>query len=127
MKTGEIRYCACGCGEPAKRCYSNNKFKSWRAYAPGHAPCERVEIRIPSDPTDLAYAAGIIDGEGCIYARIHTTKRDGISTVLQLQVIMCSEVIVAWFAKMFGGEIFVLQPPSLNHRARFTWQVRGSK
>lgn len=127
MKTGEIRYCACGCGEPAKRFYSNNQFKSWRAYASGHSPCERIQIRIPSDPVDLAYAAGIIDGEGCIYTRVYMPKqgRDNISTILQLQLTMCSETVVAWFAKMFGGDVFVSQPPSANRRTRFTWQFRG--
>ena len=127
MKAGEVRYCACGCGEPAKRVYSNNQFKSWRAYAPGHAPCERVKVKIPSNPADIAYAAGIIDGEGCIYTRVYTPKRDkdGISTLLKLQVTMCSETVVAWFAEKFGGDVFVQQPPSANLRVRFTWQING--
>jgi hypothetical protein len=40
---------------------------------------------------------------------------------------MCSESVVAWFSEKFGGEMFVGKPPSLNCRARFTWQVRGRK
>ncbi len=126
MQKGEVRYCACGCGEPAKRFYSNNQFKSWRAYASGHAPCERIQIKIPSDPTDLAYAAGIIDGEGCIYARVHMiSEKRGVQTLLQLQLMMCSETVVAWFANKFGGDVFIDQPRSLNNRSRFAWQIRG--
>lgn len=125
MKRGEIRYCACGCGEPAKRIYSGNRFKSWRAYASGHAPNERLDIHAPKMISDLAYAAGIIDGEGCIYARVQVTKAGTVSTFLQVQIIMCSENVVAWFAQMFGGDVYVDQPRSLNNRVRFRWQVRG--
>lgn len=124
MKTGQLRYCSCGCGEPAKRCYSGNRFKSWRAYASGHAPNERIEVRVPLMISDLAYAAGIIDGEGCIWAKVAMNKQ-GISTLLQLQLTMCSENVVAWFAQMFGGVVYVQQPPSAQRRVRFTWQIKG--
>ncbi len=125
MKRGEIRYCACGCGEPAKRMYTGNRFKSWRAYATGHAPNERVVVRVPTDVAVLAYAAGILDGEGCIYARVQILKNGSTSTFLQLQVMMCSDAVVAWFAEHFGGDVYVDQPRSLNNRARFAWQMRG--
>ncbi len=43
MKPGEIRYCACGCGEPAKRCYSGKRKESSNHPA-GHTPLlERKE------------------------------------------------------------------------------------
>jgi len=125
MKRGEIRYCVCGCGEPAKRLYSNNKAKSWRAYAPGHAPNERIEIHIPKLISDLAYAAGIIDGEGCIYARVHLMQSGRINTIIQLLVNMCSESVVSWLAKMFGGEIYVYKPVSGKVRTKFTWKISG--
>src|SRR5689334_11022066 len=125
MKRGELRYCACGCGELAKRVYSGNRFKSWRAYATGHAPNERVTVKVSLMISDLAYAAGIIDGEGCIYARIQMTRSGSLSTFLQLQVMMCSESVVAWFAQMFGGDVYIDQPRSLKNRARFAWQIRG--
>lgn len=125
MKRGEVRYCACGCEQPAKRVYSGDRFKSWRAYATGHAPNERINVKIPLLISDLAYAAGIIDGEGCIYARVQMTKSGSLSTFLQLQVMMCSESVVAWFAQMFGGDVYIDQPRSLNNRVRFAWQIRG--
>lgn len=74
--------------------------------------------------SDLAYAAGIIDGEGCIWAKVAMNKQ-GISTLLQLQLTMCSENVVAWFAQMFGGVVYVQQPPSAQRRVRFTWQIKG--
>ena len=127
MKSGEIRYCACGCGQPAKRCYSGDKFKSWRAYASGHAPNESVPVRVPQSVEQVAYAAGIIDGEGCIYARVHMLPRGTISTYLQLSVRMCSESVVAWLASTFGGEMYVAQPRSGTVRLAFVWQIRGAK
>lgn len=75
--------------------------------------------------SDLAYAAGIIDGEGCIYSRVHLTKSGSISTLLQLQITMCSECVIAWFAELFGGDVFVSQPPSLKNKVRYIWQIRG--
>ena len=124
MKTGQLRYCSCGCGEVAKKIYSGNRFKSWRAYASGHAPNERLDIHVPSTAIDLAYAAGIVDGEGCIWAKFDMNKQ-GMSTFLQLQITMCSENVVAWFAQTFGGSVYIQQPKSFNYRAKFTWQIRG--
>jgi len=126
MKRGETRYCACGCGKPAA-IYRNEEGmnKGWRAYARGHAPNEAVQCRIPSDPISLAYAAGIIDGEGCIYTRVVTYK--STCTYLKLQVAMCSEVVIRWLSREFGGRVYITAPPSARHIERFIWQVQGRR
>lgn len=118
------RLCACGCGELARRMVYNGRFKAWRQYATGHAPAQRVIIAPPSSVADLAYAAGIIDGEGCIYARVYDSK-SGVATLLQLQVSMCSEQVVRWFAETFGGDVYTARYASLKLREIFIWQVRG--
>lgn len=124
MGRGESRMCACGCGKPAKRTFSDGKSKGWRAYASGCAPNERVVIKTVTDPIQLSYAAGIIDGEGCIYAAMREYNGQ-LNTFLQLQVIMCSEIVVQWLSETFGGSVYVSQPPSANHQVRFAWQIRG--
>lgn len=124
MSRGEPRMCACGCEKPAKKIFADGKHKSWRAYAAGCAPNERLVIKTVTDPVKLSYAAGIIDGEGCIYAAIRTYNGYP-STFLQLGVVMCSEIVIQWLHETFGGSVYVSQPPSANHQVRFSWQVRG--
>jgi hypothetical protein len=54
--------------------------------------------------TDLAYAAGIIDGEGCIlitHYKPYRKRRGGYRLVVELG--MCDEVAPMWFFVTFGG------------------------
>lgn len=53
------------------------------------------------EPTviDWAYAAGIIDGEGCV-----TASHNGTSSYLQITVSMKPTVIVDWLYELFGGK-----------------------
>jgi len=81
---------------------------------------------VPSQSVDLAYMAGIIDGEGCIYARVVLYPKRGMSTFLQLSVTMCSPSVIEWIHENFGGEIYLSSPPSGARRERFHWQVRGA-
>ena len=54
---------------------------------------------------DMAYAAGIVDGEGCIYLDKHQDKRGNRSMayVLRVKVAMTDFDVPFWFEKMFGG------------------------
>jgi len=55
---------------------------------------------------DLAYAAGIVDGEGCI-SLVHHSRQDGY--VLRVSVAMKGQVL-PWFKETFGGDIGPNQP-----------------
>ncbi len=124
MKTGKLRFCKCGCGKVAKKHVYDKRFKSWRLYAAGHAPNEAINTRIPEAREDVAYAAGIIDGEGCIYARVAVAKT--VNTVLALRVSMCSEKVIRWLTEKFGGELYI--PSDKHHKVQqFVWQVRGRR
>lgn len=54
---------------------------------------------------DMAYAAGIIDGEGCIYLDKHQDKRSNRSMgyVLRVKVAMTDFDVPFWLEKLFGG------------------------
>lgn len=123
------RFCSCGCGGEAKRIITNGRFKSWRMYAVGHAPRERYEVTIPTDPIDLAYAAGIIDGEGCIFARASLRSDNTFSTMLQVQVAMCSASVIKWLRDHFGGRLYTDVPKStrIQCKRRYVWQVCGKR
>ena len=98
-----------------------------RLYAKGHARNESIDVRISDDQTSLAYAAGIFDGEGCIYARIAMTKTGSMSTFLSFRVAMCSESVIQWLHDQFGGEICVIPPSRTHKKTQFVWQLRGRK
>lgn len=117
---GPPRLCVCGCGQPACKIYNEDgQFKSWRAYARGHAPIDKLKVIVPDDPIVLAYAAGIIDGEGCIYAKIDSRR-----TYLNVQVAMCSEPVIKWFGETFGGSVYIHQK---RVTPLFAWRLLGAK
>ena len=116
-----VRFCKCGCGQVAKKHYaSDGQFKAWRSYARGHAPNEIITIKIPESEVDLAYMAGIVDGEGCIHAR-----QNRPSTYLCLQIQMCSDVVLHWVSSKFGGTIYSTPSYNTNHQHKYLWRVNG--
>src|SRR5260221_12085681 len=73
---------------------------------------------------DLAYMAGFLDGEGCIYIT-KTNWHDRIQYQLR---IMCSQVNPAplyFFQSFFGGSVHA-EPLRINRKKIYTWEVRSS-
>ena len=54
-------------------------------------------------PSDWAYAAGIIDGEGCISARMQL----GRSIIVSVRVANTKFPLLEWLQERFGGHIWV--------------------
>jgi|SRR3990167_411274 len=76
--------------------------------------------------TDLSYAAGIIDGEGCI--KICRVKADQLKRhfdrfQLQVQVDMVSEEVVEWLYKTFGGKIYDHKRKNSKWRDSKRWYI----
>lgn len=125
-KIADVRKCLCGCGQLAKVYRSATGLnKGWRAYASGHAPNERLLISVPESAIDLAYLAGIIDGEGCIYARVYLYK-NCLNTIISLSVNMNSAGVIHWIHHTVGGEVYSDTAPS-RRAELFHWQIRGRK
>lgn len=56
--------------------------------------------------TDLAYAAGIIDGEGCIHIRQAVIRSTGVLRYgMECQVAMTDRRVVEWLHEYFSGSI----------------------
>ncbi len=74
---------------------------------------------------DLAYAAGIMDGEGCvgIYKKRETRVRLGYTYGLAVEITMCSSTIPMWLHKNFGGSLNDYAGRKENHKRIFVWQV----
>lgn len=75
------------------------------------------QIAYEQSPATLGYLAGIVDGEGCIVARI-----DGRGhLVLRLEIANTSETLMEWLVETFGGRA----NPRMREMQRtcFTWSV----
>jgi len=72
--------------------------------------------------TDLAYTAGIIDGEGCI--SIVPRKLDGKVYHSLFVAVTCTDtVIVPWLKATFGGNTHQVKERRKNHRDMLQWGI----
>ena len=72
---------------------------------------------------DIAYTAGIIDGEGYI-GIVKTHRKSKITRYeLRVAVTMCNSLIPAWLHANFGGSYYIFQPPSLKHKRLYAWRL----
>lgn len=77
--------------------------------------------------TDLAYIAGIVDGEGCIQAWSGTSKKEGLKRYNINVIIDMSEKSALELAQaLWGGRIYNY-PPREGCKAISRWQVSGQK
>ena len=79
---------------------------------------------------DLAYAAGIIDGEGCIFIGRTWHKRDKrLTHVLQVKVSMIDREALLWLRQNFGYRRKVLIMENRQTRGWnnvYTWHLTGA-
>jgi hypothetical protein len=90
-------------------------------------PLERILFkgheRLCVTPTDLAYAAGIIDGEGClgIYPR---KNRNCYATVIKVE--MCETACLDFLQELFGGYRNAARRPGFpTHRICHQWACQS--
>jgi len=81
---------------------------------------------MPLEPTSLAYAAGIVDGEGCI--RINKQGKSG-NHAIRVQITNTKHVLVSQFQEWFGGNITVNEASRYNPRANtsYVWEVSAKR
>ncbi len=80
-------------------------------------------------PTDLAYAAGIIDGEGTIQItkRPVRGKRRNPAFDLEVTVAMTDAVIIDWLKALFGGCRCISRLRNLRFRPVHRWSVSNAQ
>ncbi len=71
--------------------------------------------------TELAYLAGIIDGEGCVYIYKRKTRNNHTDFFPRLQLITTSKLLHDWIHKVFGGMIFNRKTSNPKWKQRFEW------
>lgn len=78
---------------------------------------------LPHSPLDLAYAAGIFDGEGCVSVHVIRPNRGLGNYTVRAYVSMACPYAVERLFKMFGGTFRVrhMELRNPNHRKQFIW------
>ena len=56
--------------------------------------------------TDLAYLAGLIDGEGTISCSVTTTSKGFLALHKQLSIFNTNLTLISWITTRFGGKVF---------------------
>ena len=81
---------------------------------------------------DLAYAAGIIDGEGCISISKLRSKyvksRSGYDYALSVSFVIREKELCDWFELKFGGKVFFnpISKKNPKHSDVWLWRVTRS-
>ena len=73
--------------------------------------------------TDLAWTAGIVDGEGCISLHTVTTSKGNQCYVLRLDVTNTNLLMLNRLQELFGGNIIAGQRVAEHHKDVWHWQV----
>ena len=81
-------------------------------------------------PTELAYLAGIIDGEGCFYFGKVLQGRYGNGTQWHclLKITSCDSILIDWLNNLFGGykEMRTRYTPKRQYeRPVYSWTASG--
>ena len=79
--------------------------------------------------TDLAYFAGLIDGEGYIGIKKSKPAKDSVSPKFdaRIQVRMVDEPAIKFLAETLGGNYYKEKPSVANGRPLFCYQAGGRK
>jgi hypothetical protein len=137
-------FCECGCGERTSVSGSSNAYYGYvrgvpRKLVHGHVRKKPLgEVR--GFATDHAWAAGVIDGEGCIHLRTTVDNRwvNGVrgtngkpyrQSTLTLTVAQAGQEIPEMLTRlewMFGGSISKPQT-KVGRRTSRTWSVAALK
>lgn len=84
---------------------------------------QEASVSLMGSKADYAYAAGIIDGEGCIQI-LHSVKPDGAqSWKIAIEINMCSKKVLDKMVGLFGGSLKEYGVRPNMHYKQFRWQV----
>jgi len=93
---------------------------------------ERKQVEITQSDVERAYAAGLIDGEGCI--RLTSRGKDGGTTFRQGQYTLMVEMtntdegMIRWLEVRFGGSVsYSKESVEQNRKAKWHWRVAANK
>lgn len=79
--------------------------------------------------SDLAYVAGIIDGEGCVSLNINRRSdvTSGYVFVLKVSVAMTDKEVPEWLKATFGGSLSTHLPAKTGYRIYYAWMLEAKQ
>lgn len=77
--------------------------------------------------TDKAYAAGIIDGEGCILIQKRSIERKSPTYSLRVALGVTDECLCIWMLRKFGGTRIKNYNRGPNYRRVYRWDLSGPR
>jgi hypothetical protein len=82
-----------------------------------------------AEPTDIAWAAGFIDGEGCIYLKRSGARQRGGGLRYQPKLVVGNTAIepLRKLRDLFGGSLYQRRPARGRHKACWAWELGGGK
>lgn len=92
---------------------------------------KRKSVILPLNDTEKAYAAGLIDGEGCIRI-IHRGRMGGKvfrvgQFTLMVEVTNTDCKMIDWLREKFGGTVsFLPESKEENRKARWHWRLAAN-
>jgi hypothetical protein len=97
----------------------HRKLRRW-GITPRGKIARAQTISIPNSPVTLAYAAGIVDGEGTIGVVHQGGRRRPMVTVT---VVNTSREVIDWFTSEFGGKVYLRNNPRFGSKQIYTWTI----
>nr|WP_292451015.1 hypothetical protein [Methylibium sp.] len=85
------------------------------------------KTRLESSPHDplAAYAAGLIDGEGCVRLQRQTTKRT-FTVVVQVSMSDKAKALLTSMRETFGGHLYAQDFKRPEWATQTTWRINGA-
>ena len=98
--------------------------KAWKMglKRPRKGVLTRQTLRIPKSNIVLAYAAGLIDGEG--YMTRHMMN-GGKYSGWKVGLANTHRGVIEWLIRQFGGSIHTYQPPLARRKLQYKWYCGG--
>jgi len=81
------------------------------------------------DEITLAYAAGIIDGEGCVHIRRCKKHNSFWPHIYDLHIFVSSsdQLLTHWLHEQFGGHTCKCKPPPCGHYPKYQWCIQANQ
>lgn len=76
---------------------------------------------------NIAYLAGIIDGEGCISIRKWQQRNKYWIYSLTLDVGNTNRILTDWLSDNFGGTVILFHSKNPRHNDRYCWRLSQGK
>ena len=78
--------------------------------------------------TDIAYIAGIIDGEGCISLCVNKYRKPRpFSYFIRVNVTNTNEWLCQWLKFALGGGVYHHPDPNPKHKSRWQWVLSSNE